>query len=197
MPKQPVVAALERGYRKRSLSANLLGTIASGLCILALLFTAFMFLYERLLIRRVATLERTLAEAREAFEPAVIEELKRADARMRAAEVLLAGHRAVTPLFTLLEDETLRNVYYTSFEYTASGGPGGKFMLDGMARSFRSVALQADAFGSHPEVIVPLFSNLDQDPGQGFATFDFEAQVGKKLTDYGTSIEGDRAGATQ
>ena len=191
MPKQPVVAAPQQRRKQSGIGAGLIGIISSVIFVLALLLTAGFFLYEHFLTRRVASLETTLAEAREAFEPAVIEELKRADARMRAAAALLAGHRAETPLFRLLEDETLRSVRYTLFAYTAAGGPGGKLKMSGEARGFRAIALQADALGNHPEVINPVFSDLDQNVENGFATFDFEAQLGKKLTDYGALVEAD------
>ncbi|MDP3735476.1 MAG: hypothetical protein Q8R39_03560 [bacterium] len=197
MSKQPIMAASQKRHRTLGPSADLLGIVVSGIFVLAFLFAAGTFLYERLSIRRVVVLEKTLAEAREAFEPAVIEELKRDDARMKAAEVLVAGHRAATPLFRVLEDETLRSVQYSSFAYTVEGGPGGKLKLDGRARGFRSVALQADTFGSQPDLINPVFSNLDQDVKTGFATFDFEAQIGKRLMDYGAMIESEEGAGRQ
>jgi hypothetical protein len=195
IPKQQVSPVGAQKRKQRGVGAGAIGIAASVVFVLALLLTAGAFLYERILTRRVATLEAELADAHDAFEPEVIEVLKRADARMRAAASLLAAHTAETPIFTLLEEETIRSVRYTGFKYTRAGGPGGKLELRGEARSFRSIALEADALGAHPEILSPVFSDLDQGAERDLATFEFESQIGRKLTDYGALVA-EEAGAS-
>ncbi len=83
---------------------------------------------------------------------------------------------------------------YKLFMYTAAGGPGGKLVLEGEGRSFRSIALQADALGAHSDILSPVFSELDQNTEKGIATFKFESQIGKKLVNYGALVERETGG---
>jgi hypothetical protein len=163
-----------------------LGTvIATVIFILAVTASALLFLYEQYLSSSIKSDQQSLAKAREAFEPALIQELTRLDQRIEAANQILDQHIAPSGLFNLLQTITLQNVQFTSFSYdngTASAGLV-HISLTGRAKSFKSVALQSDVVGTNQYLRNAAITNLGLDQS-GNVSFDLTADVDARLVSY-------------
>ncbi len=127
----------------------------------ALALAAGVFLYDRFLDANVQKKSEQLERARQAFEPALIQELVRLDSRLQAADDVLARHLAPSELFNLLEELTLQSVAYDSLDYTVGEDDTIEIRMRGKARSVNGVALQASVFGQNNAVTNPIFSELD------------------------------------
>jgi len=178
IPKKPQAPILRR--RESSVSIFFL----AGLLIFlgALLLTVGLYFYRGLTRQAIADKGQQLDEARAAFDEPLIRELMRLDARIESAEIILDKHSALTSFFDLLEATTLQSVQFTHFSFSASEG-SFSVRMQGVARSFSSVAFQSDVFGRNEFIKGPIFSNLDLDD-DGNATFDFNATLDPTLLSY-------------
>lgn len=142
--------------------SSVLSFIAVAIFVLSLLGAAGIFLYGRFLVSSIESKKESLERAKNAFEPELIRELSRLDAKLRISQDLLNEHLAPSGIFNLLEGITLETVRFTNMSYSI-GEDGVALVLQGEARSFASVALQSDEFGKNRSIMSPAFSGLTLD----------------------------------
>lgn len=147
IPKKPVTAPV-RG--KASEPVSLLTVISTSIFIAAIALTGAAFGYEKILSQDIEENKATLEQAKAAFDPDLIEQIIRLDNRIDSASELLGQHVAVSNLFRLLEENTLKTVRFTSFSFDFLGGDKVTIDMDGEAAGFTSIALQSDKFNSNP-----------------------------------------------
>jgi hypothetical protein len=160
----------------------ILSFVAVIALVLSIVSAAGVFLYERFLITSIKNKEETLERAKSAFEPELIRELSRIDAKFMIGERLLDEHTAPSGLLNLLEDVTLETVRFTTFSYL-SDPEGLHLSMQGEARSFASVALQSDEFGRNRSLRDTAFSGLTLDE-RGNVQFTVSAIVDPALVSY-------------
>ena len=155
------------------------------------------FAYQKILANRLTKMNNDLIAARAAFEPAFIEELQRMDIRIETAKTVLAGHRAISPLFSLLEKETLATVRFTKFSFSEDPNEGGvRISLSGEAAGFNSIALQSDVIAKNGNLLIPIFSDFDVDKS-GVVHFSFAAIVAPEFVLYRSHIASQKQPSTQ
>lgn len=162
--------------------------IAVFIFVLAIAGGVGAFLYERVIESSLASKKESLDRAQEAFEPDLIRELARIDKKITASKEVLSQHISPSELFSLLEELTLENISFTDFEYSA-GEEGYMIRLGGVAKSFSTLALQSDVFGSNRYIIEPVFEDLDLDR-VGNVTFSVSAKIDPGLIDYEGNLPG-------
>ncbi|MDP3661439.1 MAG: hypothetical protein Q8R17_01110 [bacterium] len=180
IPRQ-VAAAQTVGARHARVSVFF--TLSAAAFVLSLLAAGGVFFYQKVLANRLVKMNNDLVAARAAFEPAFIEELQRMDIRLETAKTLLAQHRAVSPIFSLLERETLATVRFTKFGFSEATEGGVRLALAGEAASFNAVALQSDVFAKNGSFLNPVFSDFDVDKS-GTVHFSFTATVAPEFVLY-------------
>lgn len=169
--------------------------IASILFAVALLGSGGSFLYEYSLSRGIDSAGKYLDERKAALEPATIDYLLRNDKRFRSASDIINGHLVVTPVFSLLESLTLKTVSFSKMDYSNSPEKGPVLILSGVARSYGSVALQADLLNSNKRFVrSAVFSNLNLDE-QGNVAFSAQINLDPDLTNYKKAIAREEAPA--
>ncbi len=126
----------------------------------SLALAAGVFLYDKYVTTSAKTKSEQLQRERKLLEPATVRVLMRLDKRLSAASVVLGNHIAPSAMFTILENLTLKSVYFKDLEYTNSIN-GIVVKMKGKARSVNGVALQAETFGKNRAIINPIFSNLN------------------------------------
>ncbi|MCE9541621.1 hypothetical protein K8R03_03645 [Candidatus Kaiserbacteria bacterium] len=109
---------------------------------------------------KVAQLQR----ARQAFEPALIQELTRLDDRMRSADVVLSAHIAPTAFFDLLSQATLTTVSFQTLDLEAGDPKNITIKMQGIAQSVNSIALEADLMAKNGVITSPIFSDISRQP---------------------------------
>lgn len=140
------------------------------------------YLYKQSVIKEISKLDADLARMREIFQPATVAEFKKLNNRLAAADKLINNHTTLSPIFDVLEKETLKSIYFSSFSLT-KGEEGFSLDLKGVAKNFNSVALQSDAFGKNQSIKNPIFSNLNLDE-KGNVVFSVTASVDPALLLY-------------
>ena len=148
-----------------------------------------LFLYQQFLIQNLDRKSDSLERARAAFEPSVIQEIGRLDARMRSASEILSNHKAASSFFGLLEATTLVSMQFENLNYQTDDKGQIQVTMKGKAPSFSSVALQSDIFGENKFIQDPIFSNLNLDE-KGNIVFDFAASIDPRLVLYENIILG-------
>ncbi len=184
IPKQPIVAVPAKSTRR---GGGLLFLVALIIFLAAVTLAGAVFLYQQYLKQAISSNKASLERARAAFEPALIQELERLDSRITVAGQLLGKHTAPAELLTFLADNTLQDVRFTDFNYTASADKIS-LTMKGEAKSFAAVVLQSDAFAKTHDLHEPIFSNLNLDD-RGNVQFDFAAYVEPGLVSYAASLD--------
>lgn len=160
IPQAPVVAPAQGGKRTGG-GFDFLMLIALVLFVASATLAVGVFLYVQFVQRSNTSKQEQLQRAEAAFEPALIEEMGRLDARMRVADQVLASHVMPTVLFELLEQTTLQTIAFSNFELTSSEG-NLKLSMNGLAESVNSIALQADLFSKSGVIQNPIFSDISR-----------------------------------
>lgn len=179
MAKAPVVA-------RRTFDGTAT-VISIFLAVVAIVVYAGLFVYQSVLKNQIDGLAASLGRARGAFETNLIAELQAVDARLITGDMLLKQHRALSPLFTLLEESTVQTIRYNNFALKAESGGVYGVTLRGEADDYASIALQSDIFSKNKYIQDHIFSNLtlNQD---GRVSFDFSAKINAVLLLYGQAI---------
>lgn len=180
IPRQTAVA---QAVGARHARISVFFALSAGAFVCSLLAAGSVFFYQKVLANRLVKMNNDLVAARAAFEPAFIEELQRMDIRLESAKALLAKHRAVSPLFVLLERETLATVRFTKFGFSEVPEVGVRLALEGEAASFNAVALQSDVFSKNGNFLNPAFSDFDVDKS-GTVHFSFTATIAPEFMLY-------------
>lgn len=157
VPKKTLVQTNDQSVR---VSINIF--LSGGLIIffLTLAVSGGVYLYNIYLGKQIVEETARLGQAQKAFEPALVMDVKRLDNRMIAARQVLDNHTIVSPIFEMLQANTLQSVRFTSFKFDGSKN-NTIVTMDGEAQSYTSVAAQADVFSSEPSVKNFTFSNLN------------------------------------
>lgn len=152
--------------------------------ILTLAAAGGVYTYQRILVSRIDGVNAQLVKAKNSFEPSFIESVNTLYRRIESAKKIIGSHIVISPLFELLEDETLATVRFDGLNYELRE-TGATVRLSGEGKSFSSVALQSDIFGQNKAFKSPVFSDLN--PNQsGNIVFKFSAVLDPKLITYTT-----------
>lgn len=138
---------------------NLINLIATILLVFSILSAVGVFLYKIYLARSLESKQDALAQAEQAFDRDLIEELSNLDRRLSSGEGLLDSHVAISLLMDRLEEITSQAVRFTSFNYSLQEG-GIVISMEGEATSFGAVAHQSDVIGASREFKDVIFSGL-------------------------------------
>ncbi len=184
IPKKPITRGEESA---RGEGVNIVLFIALIIFFATLIVAGGIYLYGAILERQESALSASIERAKRAVEPELVSGLVRIDSRIKSVREILNNHIAFSALFSLLEQLTLTSVSFDSFRYALE--PDGDLMvrLDGVARSYSSVALQSVLFGENTFIENPIFSNLRLD-NAGNVTFNFSANINRRLVEYKNTV---------
>lgn len=147
------------------------------------------YFYRESVKTNIEEYKRSLAIAKNQFEPSLITELQILDKRLNAATTILDKHIAVSPIFVLLEEVTLPTVRYSDFSYEVDTTTNlVNVTMKGEAKGYNFIALQADLFDDNKFIKNPIFSDfvLDQ---TGNIDFNLTFSVDKSLVSYESFLD--------
>ena len=200
IPKKPIVE--ERATSSQSVGVFMIAAIF--ILFVVLLGTGGVYFYKKSLENKIVSMQTSLNNAQNSFEPSKIAQLQLLDKRLNAATEVLNNHIAVSPIFAELENVTMHTVRYTNFSYTLGGSAntgitnvsapiGGmatgsssnnvNVKIIGVAVDYRSVALESDLFSQDKNFINPVFSNLAINTS-GNITFELDFSVAPSFVNY-------------
>jgi hypothetical protein len=186
IPKKPIIESRNEGS---GISLFLLLSII--LFIVAIALIGGIWLWRGALISQIEKDKAALVAAKESYEEDTINPLVRLDDRIEESKGLLNRHLAVSPVFTMLEKNVLRNVRLKSMKFSYAGNDKIKVDLSGTAASYDALSKQSDAFGSETLrkfISQPVISDFSPTP-DGSVSFNFTASVDPKLVSYANTLE--------
>jgi len=187
IPKKPIVGnPVSNGIRSSSVS--LFTVISVVILIVVGVSAGGLFLYKNYLTSQEEVLSSSIIKARGNFDKDTITDLETFDKRSSAARTVLKNHIVLSPMFKLIGDLTIPQVQYTKFDHQTTD-KGFTVRMSGIARDYRSVALQADVFNSAKGRSFKnvVFSNLTKDK-TNYVLFDVTFDVDPSLLSYQNNI---------
>jgi len=179
----PKKTLAKRNVSKSPKYAGLFSTGAILLLILSVVGYSGLFLYKTYLEQLVDDLAISLERAKGAFDPTLIEELKRVDMRLSGANGVLTGHVVLSPLFKLFEQNTLKTVRYSQMNFVAQEDGTYRITMEGEADDYAAIALQSDIFSDNQHIKDHIFSNLSLNSRSNIS-FKFTALVEPEFLQY-------------
>lgn len=112
------------------------------------------YFYKNRLNQGVDGLTRSLKQTQDILDPNFLQEIKRIDEKIKNAKIILSQHVLITPLFTFLENSTLKNIRFNSLSFHSPAPMKSEtvLILTGSAVSFKSLALQIEEFKKNNSV---------------------------------------------
>ena len=151
------------GNRRESGGLNeliLLIAIVSFIASVALAVAAF--LYSQYLTTQATSKVAQIQRAKDAFDPALIEQYTRLDDRMNAADLIMSTHIAPTAFFTALNQLTLKTISFQTLSLDTTNLKDINLKAAGVARSVNSIALEADILSKSGIIVNPIFSDINR-----------------------------------
>ncbi len=187
IPKKPLAEERTQVVARTSIFSFVSTLIFFG----ALASAAGMYFYEASLNKNIASASASLDAARNSFEPTLITKLKALDRRLSNAGTLLNNHVAVSPIFDVLQADTLKSVQFTKFSYVAPADPTASIAvhMSGKAKDYSSIALESDQLATNKNIHNPIFSNLSLDEKTGMVSFDLVFTVDADLVRFTNHVD--------
>ena len=185
IPKKPIVES-----RPESSGISLFLLLSVIVFIVAVALAGGVWLWKNALTSQIEKDKVALVGARTSYEEGTINPLIRLDDRIEQSKILLANHLAITPVFTLLEKNVLRNVRLKSMNFSYTNDQKIKIELSGTASSYDALSKQSDALGSETLrqfISQPVISDFSP-TADGSVSFNFNASVDPSLVSYSNAI---------
>lgn len=132
--------------------------------IISLLSYGGVFVYQESLKTEIKAKQENLEKIKNQLDPQTVRGVNDISRRIEALKVILANHKSLAGFFDFLEDGTLKTVRFSSFAYS-DDDEAPIVTLQGTARSFGSVSLQAEKFYENPNIKSALFSGFSLKEG--------------------------------
>jgi hypothetical protein len=185
IPKKPINSS---SANTRKQPTNFFTLIAVFILLGSIVLSGGLFLYKIYLNQQIDSYSASLVKSRDFFEKDTIDELELFDKRSKAVKQVLSTHIVLSPLFELIGNLTVPSVQYTKFTHNTTD-KGFSVSMSGLARDYKSIALQADVFNTAKGRFFKnvIFSNLTKDKNN-YVQFDIEFDVDPSLLSYENSI---------
>ncbi len=198
IPKTPISS--DRGTRTSS-TVNLFFLISVLIFIVTLAIGGFLFFYNAQQQKQIDTIASSLiASEKKDFSDTDVESWSSLDKRIQAAQEVLQRHYAVSSLFRLLQELTVKNVRFTRFDFALKDEqldkPNLTLSLAGEGRSYNAISYQSDVMRSSESLKDVLFSDVRLDE-KGNVLFSVKAAVDPALTLYKNLFLAGSASASQ
>ena len=187
IPKKPIIGANVISDSKSS-TVSVFIILSTVTLLIVAGITGGLFFYNKYLSGQIDVLSASIVKSQSNFDQETITELSLYNKRYSTANSVLNSHIVLSPLFKLISDVTIPTVQYTKFnEDTVTNDVSVK--MSGIARDYRSVALQADVFNSSKSRSFKnvVFSNITRDKS-GSVFFDIVFSIDKSLLSYDKNL---------
>jgi hypothetical protein len=181
IPKKPIIESRSGGS-----GMSLLLLLSIIVFIVSVALVGGIFVWRKSLIIKIEKSKADLVAAKESYEQDTINPLIRLNDRIEQSEILLSKHLAVSPIFLLLENNTLKNVRLKNMSFSFAGEGKTKIDISGTAASYGTLSKQADAFGDaslRDYISQPVISGFSPN-ADGTVAFNFNAIVNSDLVMY-------------
>jgi hypothetical protein len=185
IPKKPIVES-----RPGSSGVSLFLLLSIIIFIVAIALAGGIWLWQKSLISQIDKDKQALIDAKDSYEEGTINPLIRLNNRIEESKILLANHLAISPVFTMLEQNVLRNIRLKNMKFSYAANNKIRIDLTGTAADYDALSKQSDAFGSDALskfISGPVVSDFNPTP-DGSISFNFTATVDPILVSYENTL---------
>lgn len=189
IPKKPIIEnGLAAGGKKNTTNISLVVTVS--LMVIMGVAAVGLYFYKGYLQNNKNQLSANLSKVRESFDKDTISELEMYDKKTSIAREILDNHIVVSPIFNVINELTLSSIQYTRFIQERRTDDNFIVRMSGIAKDYKSIALQADVFNTGKGQIFKnlIFSNLTKDKNN-YVTFDLEFTVDPTSLSYAENLD--------
>jgi hypothetical protein len=193
IPKKPVMTT----GQSQSGGMSLLLLVSLIIFLISLGLAGYVYLEKNILVKSIETNIATIEQNKSGLtsDSLTIESLVELNNRINVAKDILSRHVAISPIFSFLQQTTLKSVRFKNFNFSVSGKDTSglnkvSVQMSGIATNWETVALQADEFGKSDwkKIITePKISNLSLN-ADGSISFLFSAFISPNFLIYGNTI---------
>jgi len=185
IPKTPI--STDRGVHTAS-TVNLFFLISILVLIVSLAIGGFLFFYNTNQQKQIDSLVASLiSSGKKDFSDTDVRAWTDLDKRTKAASEVLQHHYAVSSVFRLLQELTVKNVRFTRFAFDLKDDVADKksivLSLSGEGRSYNAVSYQSDILKASESLRDSLFADIRLDE-KGSILFSVQVSVDPDLTSY-------------
>ncbi len=179
IPKQAVQMTMSRRTQP---VVSIFTIIGIFIFLSAIVASGGVFLYKTYLVQELEKQSKALEDTVAQFNLPQIEEWDVLHTKIESAKKVLAGHVAPSRVFKLLEENTLKNVRFTSFDLSRIEGTDAtsesmSLKLQGEAPHIKTIVVQSDVFGEKTDAFIdPFFHDVKIDQS-GTYTFSIDTAV--------------------
>ncbi len=184
IPKKPIVAQTSS---RSSSTINLFTLVSTIVFVTTLALSGAAFFYKGVVAKQIESDKASLERARGQFDPELIVQITRLDARIETAKTLLASHVSVGPLFDLISKITLPSVRFRDFDFAYLSSDKISVEMTGQATNYASVALQSDVLNAQKNLKDVTIGDMNLD-GAGDISFTVSATVDPKVLLYSETL---------
>jgi hypothetical protein len=160
--------------------------------VIALIVSGGVFAYVKITQQNIEKLQTALELSTQSINVNEVESYIRLNKRLTNANTIVNKHVAVSEVFALLEERTLRDIRYGALDYTMEGdGSAISMTVSGEAPDFQQVALQAKQFQSAELLKTPTVTNLayGNDGEKGLVEFTIQVGIDPRLVSFGSALQ--------
>jgi hypothetical protein len=193
IPKKSVASIGGVGVAKATprRSSSLFMILAVMIFIISLGAVGGMYLWKEYLVSKQENYKKQLVQKEKQFDSNLIQQLKRENVKIDLAKQLLDKHLAVSSIFSIISQFTIRDVRFLSMDVSAPNDQSSdlKFDMDGYGTSLQAVAFQSDVLGQLEQyglrdiVKNPIMSDPSLD-ASGAVSFGFTATINPNSLSY-------------
>jgi hypothetical protein len=188
IPKNAVIASETHMTAPMTSSLNILPTIAGIIFVLSLVAAGGLFGYQHLLNSQIVADNKSLSLVQSEFDPQTMNSLIAASNRIKGAQNLLNKHIATSNMFAVLEQDTLPQVRFDTFNFQVNQDGTMTMALTGEATSYATLAEQSSIFSTVSYFENSAFSNLTLLPN-GSVSMHFNTDINPALVSYKTVLQ--------
>lgn len=182
IPKRPIFK--EEASTRRHEPIPVVTLIGFAVFFAALIITGLAFFFHQKETAAVQALASQLGTEKERFNPAAIEELKAVSTRLKIAKGIVDNHVSVSPLLDLLQDTTLKSVYYENFGLEFDQKKGYVLRLKGKVPGYGLLFAQAEAFRAEPKITDAELGTIALDERTGEVDFEIILTLSPEVMKY-------------
>jgi hypothetical protein len=182
IPKRPIFK--EEASVRRHEPIPVVTLFGFAIFFAALIITGVVFYFSQKEAKAVESLATELATEKERFNPQAIEELKAVSVRLKFAKDVVDNHVAASPLLDLIQDVTIKSVYYTGFDLKREEKTGYSLRLQGKAPSYGMLYAQMQAYRAEPKIRSVEIGTNQLDERSGEATFEVTLVLSPEVMKY-------------
>lgn len=131
------------------------GLVAIAVFVITLIILVFIIFYKQKTNNNIARLVQEIKSQAQEFDPVLINELTSTSKAIEASKKVVIEHKTLSPIFALLEDNTLPQVSFHKFNAKINS-----VSLEGKAPTYQDVARQILILKKNPLVKEVSFSKL-------------------------------------